>query len=244
MKKSNNSLKKLEECKKTCPGPDKCPFKGVLIDEENQVAISCSIYAGWVKQKEIEKEIMRTIPKSFWKKTFENFESRSSASKRAFELAKKYTSLEKWRDGANLALLGGYGTGKTHLAGAIASQAIKQGNIVAFVTLTSVAVMDFSEKRTYFEKMRDVDLLILDDISQEVENKFILQEMFNLINYRYEAQKGIVFTSNLKTADFKGVIGERLFDRVMERTVFVEIFDVKSIRLKKREQFTNWAKEV
>lgn len=175
---------------------------------------------------------MQTIPKKFWDRTFENFEPRSEDLAIALSIAIKYTEKQAWERGANLIFLGPYGTGKTHLAAAITRSAITQGSTAAFITAPRIQIN--------FDAIKDVDLITIDDVTNEANDQDALKKLFFLINYRYEAEKGLVITSNLSLEMFKKLMGERIFDRLYERTTFVVIKDVGSYRKIKREQYLDW----
>lgn len=185
---------------------------------------------------ELEATVMWIIPRKFWDRTFGNFEVLSEDLALALSMAKKYVEKQIWKQGANLILLGPYGTGKTHLAAAITREAIVRHSTAVFITAPTIHQMNFNT-------VKDVDLLTIDDISSETNDKETLKKLFLTINYRYEAEKGIVITSNLSLERFKKIFGSRIFDRLYERSVFVVIKDTSSYRKRKREQYLDWLEE-
>jgi len=238
----------INECLESCPGPEKCRFAGELLyqppnDIYGPYVFKCLKYAAWIKQLEIEKKIMDIIPKKFWGKSFENFQPISKDLSMALDICQKYVNKSAWSLGANMILLGGYGVGKTHLIAAILREAIKNGYTAVFVVASSLVLNDLEEIRRVFREIRDVDLVAIDDISAETNHKFVLSEIFELINYRYEAEKGMILTSNLQPTSFKNALGERIMDRLLERSMFIRIQDVDSFRKKRREKFLNWLNE-
>jgi len=235
----------LEDCKKECPGPENCPQGGEILyqprdDKYGPYFVECPVYARWKLQMELNKKIMDTIPKKFWNKSFENFKPYNKDLKAALNIAQRYVAKKAWMVGANIIFLGGYGVGKTHLTAAIVREIIKEGYNAAFIVASSLVYSDLEEIKAVFKKIRDIDLVAVDDISAETEHKFILSEIFDLINYRYEAEKGIILTSNLPPSEFKEALGERILDRLIERSAFVNISNTESFRKRKRSDYLEW----
>lgn len=204
------------------------------------IAFDCPMYTKWRKQIEFEKKVMDSVPKKFWDKTFQNFKSTSEDLEFALDTSKKYAAKRAWEKGANLIIFGKYGVGKTHLAASIIHEAIKHNSNAVLVTAPSLSIGNIDDIRERFRRIRDVDLMAIDDFSSETSHKMVAQEIFELINYRYESEKGMVMTTNLTAKELKDSLGDRIFDRVQERTVMVEISDVESYRKKKRREYISW----
>ncbi len=241
--------KAFEKCKATCPGPDKCPQGGALfyspVRSVNELpygpySFECEIYRVWRKQIELERKVMDSVPKKFWDKSFLNFNAHSADLSFALEISKKYAHKRAWKSGANLVLLGKYGVGKTHLAASIIRQATSDGDNAILSTASSFANGDIKKIRERFKEIRGVDLVAIDDFSVETSHKMIAQEIFELINYRYESEMGMVITTNLSPNELKNSLGDRIFDRVQERTVMVEISDAESYRKRRRKGYVEW----
>lgn len=232
----------IKSCKSACPGADKCSKSGCIYfrDETGRTVVHiCSIFEKWKKQEELNEKIKRNIPKKFWDKSLENFEQMTVKEQEALFYSMRFVEHKAWKKGANMIFFGNYGSGKTHLSVGIAKKALEKGETVVFLTSTSL-FRDIETVRKTFESVRDVDLLIIDDISVETDYMHIMNPMYETLNYRYESEKGMVITTN---ADMPGIIkifGERLFDRIQERAVFYEMLG-DSYRKKKRKEYTNWA---
>jgi DNA replication protein DnaC len=241
-----HTIKKIEEKKNSekskiqphydcpCKDPSVCQLGGYILQDDGTVR-RCEKYFKWKKNQKIIKKLQITLPKQFWNKKFPNFETYNESLKKALEKSKKYATKKLWNKGINLFFLGGYGRGKTHLAAAITRHAIVSNESVVFITGPQLGG-EFKEVREKFNKLKDVDLLIIDDLAGELENSFLSQEFFNLVNYRYEANKGIVLTSNLNKRVLENeTIGPRVWDRLQEKSVFIEIKTPESYRKKKRD---------
>ena len=161
---------------------------------------------------------------AFQEETFESFHFWLPGVEQAYEAAKQFAETpEGW-----LVLVGGNGCGKTHLAVAIAKCCLEDGATVLFAVVPDL--LDYlrstfapSAEETYddeFRKMREVEVLILDDLGSEQSTGWATEKLFQLLNYRYNARLATIFTTN-KIA-FEGIaprLRSRLNDRRLVRTV-------------------------
>lgn len=118
-----------------------------------------------------------------------------------------------------LMLTGRYGSGKTHLAAAIANAAIEKGIATLFLTVPDLldwlryaysgVDMSFEER---FEEIREIPLLLLDDFGTQNATPWAQEKIFQIMNHRYINQLPTVITSNLSMGDFDGRIRSRLQD--------------------------------
>ena len=123
------------------------------------------------------------------------------------------TSSENLDAGRGLWLMGDVGTGKTTLAMLVSKTALEAGRSVAIYSLPKLLARI---RRTYdaeagedsylqlFERLTSVDLLHIDDLGAEKRSEWVLEQLYSLVNERYEAQRSIVVTTNLDQADARG----------------------------------------
>lgn len=155
--------------------------------------------------------------------TFENFEPRGRiglASRQADSLEAAFnnsrqfaTRMEGW-----LLLEGGYGSGKTHMAAAIANFAVQVGLPTIFITVPdlldelrfSYNAEDGFEAR--FEEIRQAPLLILDDFGTQNATEWAQEKLFQILNHRYINRLPLVITTNLSLDQVEGRIRSRLSD--------------------------------
>ena len=89
--------------------------------------------------------------------------------------------------------MGSYGTGKTHLASAIANRLLSLGIPVIAGTLSTlldkikrswqdVKLNEYEIMKAFF----DCDLLIIDDLGKEKVTDWYLERLYSIINHRYE----------------------------------------------------------
>lgn len=120
--------------------------------------------------------------------------------------------LENLGQGKGAYLFGNVGTGKTHLASAVARKAINQGQRVRMVDMPSIVARvkaTFGTGETEDDVLLPLaryDLLIIDDLGKEAPTDWTLTQVFRIINSRYENLKPVIITSQY---DFKS-LGARL----------------------------------
>ena len=107
--------------------------------------------------------------------------------------------------GRGLWFHGSVGTGKTTLALLIAKAARDAGRSVA---IYSVPLL-FAEMRDTFDddsqdshlalfrRLSEVELLVLDDLGAERQTEWVLEQLFSLVNERWQDERSIVVTSNV-----------------------------------------------
>jgi DNA replication protein DnaC len=132
---------------------------------------------------------------------------------------------ERLDTGRGLWLFGDTGTGKTTLAMLVSKAALAAGHSVAIYSLPKLLARI---RRTYdsepggdsylafFERLTSVDLLHIDDLGAEKRSDWVLEQLYALINERYEAQRSVLVTTNLPHAELEEQIGARTVSRLNE----------------------------
>src|SRR4051794_31145888 len=127
--------------------------------------------------------------------------------------------------GRGLWIFGDTGTGKTTLAMLVSKMALEAGHSVAIYSLPKLLARI---RRTYdsepggdsylsfFERLTSVDLLHLDDLGVEKRSDWVLEQLYAVINERYEARRSILVTTNLNGPELIEQIGERTVSRLLE----------------------------
>jgi DNA replication protein DnaC len=155
---------------------------------------------------------------------FDNFEKRGRVGLgkiQADSLEHAYNQARTFAENRQgwLLLMGRYGSGKTHLAAAIANYAIENGVSTLFLTVPDLldwlrfaysgVEMSFEDR---FEEIREIPLLILDDFGTQNATAWAQEKIFQIMNHRYINQLPTVVTSNMIFVDFEGRIRSRLQD--------------------------------
>lgn len=127
--------------------------------------------------------------------------------------------------GNGLWLMGDTGTGKTTLAMLVSKEALKRDHTVAIYSMPKLlarirATFDAQAGEEsyvdFFERLCEVDLLHLDDLGTEKQTDWVLEQLYALVNERYERQKSIVVTTNLTQEELEQQIGARTVSRLIE----------------------------
>jgi DNA replication protein DnaC len=148
------------------------------------------------------------------------------------------------REKENLVLMGAVGTGKTHLATAIALNLCQQGRHVRFFTATGLAnILQERHQRgtltSFMSSLRRVELLVLDEIGFITLHKESSELLFQVVSECYE-QKSLIITSNLEFANWNSVFGDNkltnaLVDRLIHHSQIV-VFSGPGHRLEESMQ--------
>lgn len=141
----------------------------------------------------------------------------------------------------NLLFYGPSGLGKTFLSSAIASELLKKGKDVLYISANSLFPslenMHFGrqdEKSSFISaKALSADLLILDDLGAEYITQFTASELFRIMNQRLLSGKKMVFSTNLTLAEIVDSYSERIVSRIIGNFETLRFFG-EDIRKKKK----------
>lgn len=125
---------------------------------------------------------------------------------------------------------GSYGTGKTHLLAAISWTLIERqiGALYIVVPDLLTRLRETFDARaeeslaSRMERIRDADVLLLDDLGAEKGSTWATEQLFNLVNDRYLSEAPMVVSSNLAPEAIGGRLGSRLADLDLVTHVTVE----------------------
>ncbi len=118
----------------------------------------------------------------------------------------------------NLLLRGKTGLGKTHLSLSIATEVIKKGYNVIYGSVPDLLRKLDKEKFEGNEVMNlleTADLLILDDLGAEMDNRLYTSLLYSLINTRLNASMPMIISTNLEYRELGQKYDERLSSRLM-----------------------------
>jgi DNA replication protein DnaC len=127
--------------------------------------------------------------------------------------------------GTGLWLSGDVGTGKTTLAMLVSSAAVEAGRSVAIYSLPRLLARirrtydaDATEDSflSFFERLTSVDLLHIDDLGAEKRSDWVLEQLYAIVDERYESERAMVVTTNLDEAALEEQIGPRTVSRLVE----------------------------
>lgn len=159
-------------------------------------------------------------------KTFGNIDERQNEGllvkevktlEKALKTARRFAENPKgW-----LIFMGSYGSGKTHLAAAIANYRASLGAPPLFIMVPDLldhlrATFSPKSEVSYdrrFDEIRTAPLLILDDLGTQSMTPWVREKLYQLFNYRYNAGLPTVIT----TADTLTEIDERIRSRLLDK---------------------------
>ncbi len=126
--------------------------------------------------------------------------------------------------GRGLWFYGPVGTGKTTLAMLVSRHALEAGRSVAIYSLPDLLVrirstFDDGGGLSYvdlLDRLTAVDLLHIDDVGAEKTSPWVLEQLYAIVNARYEDERSIVITTNLERDELAEQINERTVSRLEE----------------------------
>jgi DNA replication protein DnaC len=134
--------------------------------------------------------------------------------------------------GRGLWFFGSVGTGKTTLAMLVSKHALELGRSVAIYSLPRLlaeirTTFDDGTQRSYtqlLDRLSGVDLLHIDDVGAEKTSDWVLEQLYAIVNARYEDERSVVITTNLERDDLAEQINERTVSRLEEMCDVVPLY--------------------
>jgi len=131
-----------------------------------------------------------------------------------------------------LVLWGGFGTGKTHLAAAIANHRLSLGEPAVFIVVPDLldhlrSTFSPNTDVTYdelFETVRNTPVLILDDLGTQTSSAWAQEKLYQILNHRYNMELATVITTNVSPDDIEPRLRSRIGD-TQGLSTLVEIRD-------------------
>jgi DNA replication protein DnaC len=215
-----------------------CPYcgGGGFILQRDGTAKRCRCYA---EQRLLTAQREARIQPALQKMTFEGFKlscypanakPKGGKGKSYYELAREA------RDKANeccelvirgahprgLLLMGQVGSGKTHLAAAMANKLLKNGRRVLFLVvpdfldeLRSSFGAEDADVRRLLDRAKHVEVLILDDLGNHNFTDWTRSVLFSVLNYRMNEGLTTLATTNLDAEKLQELLGTRSLSRLL-----------------------------
>lgn len=198
------------------------------------------------KQERIESRLSASgIPLGFRGRSFENYRAETPEMASALNISKDFAKdfyATHLKAGTFLVFGGQPGTGKSHLALAIAQQVITRS------TVMYLDVMDVFRKvrSTWSKESKDteddvlrllgsaIDLLIIDEVGSQRGTDDEQMILFDVLNRRYRDLRPTILLTNLMGSTLTNYLGPRITDRMKERAIFVP-FKWNSYRARKAD---------
>ncbi len=136
-----------------------------------------------------------------------------------------------------LVLLGETGSGKTHLAAAIAHQVTEQRQQAHFVVvpdllehLRNAMHADESGRRDAIDEVRTAPLLVLDDLGVHSATPWAQEKLFQILNYRYNAKLATVITMSCSLDDLPQSWVSRMYDDKVSMILEIQAPDYRGLQ--------------
>ena len=217
--------------------PHGCDANGFLFDEVTRQAYPCSCREERLRRRlhsDMEASVGRYAPPRFQNLDWASLPLSGIAERHATAatVARRYATRieDNVRRGQGLWLMGNKGTGKTTLAYYIAQEARAAGMPVLTRNTTDLLneLRDSYKPdaqpttRQIIDAVTQVDLLHLEDVAVPRPNDWVLEQLYTIVNRRYEHNKAIVLTSDValgedpKPDSLAVHVGERTYSRLMQ----------------------------
>ena len=209
-----------------CPD-GRCDGSGFLFDEARRTARACSCRPQRLARKRAAAVAGR-LPKRFREVSFDR-EPVPSIARRAPDVVRDVQRYirslgEQLADGRGLWFTGSVGTGKTTLAMLVSKAAMEADRTVAIYSLPRLLSMlraTYDDDAAYsldelIDRLCSVDLLHVDDVGAEQTSPWVLEQLYTIVNTRYEDGRAVMLTTNLPDDELKAQIGHRTVSRLNE----------------------------
>jgi DNA replication protein DnaC len=131
---------------------------------------------------------------------------------------------ERLDEGRGLWFTGDVGTGKTTLAMLVSKAAMEADRTVAIYSLPRLLALlrdSYDDDAVYsltelVERLCSVDLLHVDDVGAEQSSSWVLEQLYTIVNIRYEDGRAMLLTTNLEHDALIAQIGARTVSRLYE----------------------------
>jgi DNA replication protein DnaC len=208
-------------------GTSDCPFglcdgTGFRYDAETNTAFDCRCRPHIIASRKA-RTLSGILPKRYQDVAFERWPV-TEIHEPAVRATRAFADdIERHiDDGDGIWFMGPVGTGKTTLAMLVSKTALGAGRSVAIYSLPRLLneIRDTHRgDRSHLDlldRLTAVDLLHIDDVGAERTTDWVLEELYSIVNGRYEERRAMVITTNLDPEALAGQIGQRTVSRLAE----------------------------
>jgi DNA replication protein DnaC len=197
---------------------DLCDGSGFRYDLETNTAYDCRCRAQRVARAKA-RNLSAVIPRRYRDVAFER-PPVTELDPQIVAATRRYANTidDQLDAGRGLWFMGPVGTGKTTLAMLVSRAASDAGRGVAIYSLPRLLneIRDTHRaERSHvdlLDRLTAVDLLHIDDVGAERTTDWVLEELYSIVNARYEDKRSIVITTNILDR-------ETLCEQITPRTV-------------------------
>jgi DNA replication protein DnaC len=202
-----------------------CPFgecdgSGFVFDDEANTAFNCRCRPQRVALAKA-RHLSAVIPRRYADVSFDRPPVTEIDAQVVTATRRFADSIDAHLEGGRgLWFMGPVGTGKTTLAMLVSKAALRAGRSVAIYSLPRLLneIRDTHRaERSHVElldRLTAVDLLHIDDVGAQRTTDWVLEELYSIVNGRYEDQRSIVLTTNILDRE---ALCEQITDRTVSR---------------------------
>jgi DNA replication protein DnaC len=199
-----------------------CDGSGFVEDPDTNTARDCRCRAGRVAGARA-RALEARIPKRYRDVAFDRYPV-TDIEPTVVQMVRRFChDIEDNLDaGRGLWLEGDPGTGKTTLAMLVSKAAIEAHRTTAIYSLPRLMgvlreSIDSEEGLLgLLDRLATVDLLHLDDLGAEHRTDWVLEQLYSIVNTRYEEQRSIILTTNATEQELAEQLGARTVSRLVE----------------------------
>jgi DNA replication protein DnaC len=204
-----------------CPH-GRCDGTGFVIDEATNTATDCTCRPLRISRAKARRLEAR-LPQRYRDVAFDRFPVTEMPAP-VVQTVRRFTrDVDRNLDeGRGIWFMGDVGTGKTTLAMLVSKAALAAGRTTAIYSLPRLlnvvrdAIGSDEGKLELLDRLATVDLLHLDDVGAESSTDWVLEQLYSIVNTRYEEERSLVVTTNLDPEQLAEQIGERTVSRIIE----------------------------
>lgn len=179
------------------------------------------------------------IGKRFQQRRFETFRTDTPERKKSYQVAKDYADNFAlfMQDGIGLYIEGTNGTGKTHLAAAIAMQLMTQEKIPCICKTAGDLLLDIKSafdregvnEKQVLQIYKDVSLLIVDDLGKEQCTDWSISTLYSILNDRYEKMLPTIITTNYNSDELIRALTPKGYDNYKAKAIISRLREVSKV---------------
>jgi DNA replication protein DnaC len=199
-----------------------CDGSGFVVDEATNTATDCRCRAGRIARRRAAS-LEGRVPRRYQGASFDRPPVLGMPETVVSEVRSYVRNLStRLEEGRGLWLVGDVGTGKTTLAMIVSAAALEAGHSVAIYSLPRLLNLIRDEIGTenslldLLDRLSEVDLLHIDDLGAQHTTPWRLEQLYSIVDARYQAGRPIIATTNLMPKDLAKQMGRQIHTTVTE----------------------------
>ncbi len=209
-----------------------CDGTGFVVDEATRIATPCRCRPAQVERRRA-RSLSAVIPKKYNGVSFDRAPVSDLPGPQVQVVKRFVRDIDGNLDGGRgLWFYGSVGTGKTTLAMLVSRAALDAGRSVAIYSLPRLlaeirATFEADSEGSYvdfLDRLAAVDLLHVDDVGAERTSDWVLEQLYAIVNARYEDERSVIITTNLERDELVEQIRERTVSRLEEMCTLVPLY--------------------